>query len=216
MTIGYLPPAHAEEDERRLLDAIRHYSFCTLIAVVDGEPAVAQAPVLVDPSLGPKGGFRVHLARGNAVAVAGADGARITLVATGPYAYISPDWYGIDDQVPTWNYVAVYARGVARRLDTGELHAQVATVSALHEERLAPKVPWRLDKLSPGRLERLYAGLIGLAIPFDAIEGKWKLSADKPEAARAGVIAGLEARGDSASLAIAALMQGLMPRASGR
>ena len=40
-----------------------------------------------------------------------ANGAAVRLIVEGPEGYISPDWYGVADQVPTWNYVAVHLVG---------------------------------------------------------------------------------------------------------
>jgi transcriptional regulator len=36
----------------------------------------------------------------------------------GPHAYISPTWYGTPNQVPTWNYVSIEARGRVQLLET--------------------------------------------------------------------------------------------------
>ena len=43
-------------------------------------------------------------------------------------------------------------------------------------------------------------GIIGVEIPIDRIEGKWKVSQNRPEADRAGVIAGLRGGGESAEI----------------
>ena len=47
------------------------------------------------------------------------------------------------------------------------------------------------------------------ALAFERLEGKFKLSQDKPPEDMAGVIEGLEARGDAASLAVARAMRGV-------
>ncbi len=49
----------------------------------------------------------------------------------------------------------------------------------------------------------------GFALSFERLEGKFKLSQDKPAENMEGVIAGLEGRGDAASLAVAQAMRDL-------
>jgi transcriptional regulator len=45
-----------------------------------------------------------------------------------------------------------------------------------------------------------------MEIPIARIEGKWKVSQNRPIADREGVVAGLRAQGDEASIAMAALV----------
>ena len=49
--------------------------------------------------------------------------------------------------------------------------------------------------------------IVGIEIPIARIEGKWKVSQNRPIADREGVVAGLRAQGDEASLAMAALVE---------
>ena len=95
--------------------------------------------------------LRFHVARGNRAAAA-LDGARALVSCLGPDAYISPDWYGTPDQVPTWNYLAVEAEGPLRRLDETSCAPLLDDLSAEHEARLAPKPAWTRAKMSPGPL----------------------------------------------------------------
>ena len=52
----------------------------------------------------------------------------------------------------------------------------------------------------------------GFSVTLESLEGKFKLSQDKKPADVAGVIAGLKARGDPASLAVAQAMKQFAPR----
>jgi transcriptional regulator len=80
----------------------------------------------------------LHLARSNPIARAALP-APALLAVSGPDAYVSPDWYGADDQVPTWNYIAVHLRGVLEPLPEAALRGHLARVSAHMEGQLAPK-----------------------------------------------------------------------------
>ncbi len=109
----------------------------------------------------------------------------------GPDAYISPDWYGTDDQVPTWNYLAVEAEGPLRPLDETELVALLDDLSAAHEARLAPKPPWTRAKMTPGRFEGMLKAIVGYELAIEDLRGTRKLGQNKDEATRRAAAAGL-------------------------
>ena len=173
--------AFAWEDHAAMLAFVADISFCTIC--VDG-PEVVHLPVVVDAP----DRIRFHVARGNRVKL---EGRRALLSCLGPDAYISPDWYGSEDQVPTWNYLAVEAEGPLRRLDEAELAAQLDELSAAHEARLAPKPEWTRGKVSPGRFEGLMKAIIGYELRIEELRGTRKLGQHKSEAERAGAAAGL-------------------------
>jgi transcriptional regulator len=125
--------AFAWEDRDATLAFVADIAFATIAA--EG-PVVAHAPVLV---AGPDR-ILFHVSRGNRAKL---EGRRAIFSVLGPDAYISPDWYGVDDQVPTWNYLAVEAEGPLRRLEESELADLLDALSAAHEARLAPKAPGR-------------------------------------------------------------------------
>jgi transcriptional regulator len=202
----YRPGAFAIDDIPVLHDVIRQRVFATIAAIVDGAVTFAYAPVILDASNGARGGIRYHLAIGNGLAKL-EDGARVWISTAGPDAYVSPDWYKNLVTVPTWNYIAVEGEGVVHRTSRRELRQLVVDLSAQEEAKLLPKQPWLIDKVPPERAEALLNGIVGFSLSFERLEGKFKLSQDKKSEDFAGVIAGLEARGDAASMAVAAAMR---------
>lgn len=106
------------------------------------------------------------------------------MVVSGPDAYVSPDWYGVDDQVPTWNYVAVHLRGTLKALPASQLRFHLQALSGLFEQRLAPKPVWKLDKVNPDALAKLEKMIVPVEFAIDSTEGTWKLSQNKPQSAR--------------------------------
>jgi transcriptional regulator len=201
----YRPSAYVIDDVSILHQVMRRRCFATIAAVVEHHVQFAYAPVIVDAEPHPLGVVRFHLARGNPLA----DGneAEMRLSFLGPDAYISPDWYEKGGLVPTWNYIVVEASGRAEVLEESELRQLLVDLSARHEERLRPKPPWTLGKISDERIAALLRGICGFTLKLDKLEGKFKLSQDKSAADIAGVMAGLEARGDVASLAVARAMR---------
>lgn len=203
----YAPKAFAVDDPA-VAQAIVAASGLAMIAAVDGaRPVTGYAPIAFDRTKGALGAVSFHLAKGNRLAEVLAAGADVVISVMAQNAYISPDWYVSPDMVPTWNYVAAEIEGRARLLSPDELSAQVDAVSAVHEARLLPKKPWTSAKMSAKRRAGLLTMLYGFEVAVERLTAKRKLSQNRSDADHAGVVRGLEARGDAASLAIAALMK---------
>jgi transcriptional regulator len=201
----YRPNAFAVDDPAVLRAVISNRVFATFAAVIDGRIAFAYAPVIVDD-----GGVRFHLALLNPLAAL-ESGSRVLMSIVARDAYVSPDWYRAIVTVPTWNYIAVEGEGTVRRLARDELRALVIALSAQEEAKLAPKAPWLIDKVPEARVEAMLSAITGFELSFERLQGKFKLSQDKPEDDIAGVIEGLEARGDPASSAVARAMREVKP-----
>ncbi len=170
----------AWEDREAMLAFVADIAFATIAA--EG-PAIVHAPVLV---AGPDR-LLFHVSRGNRAKL---DDRRAIVSVLGPDAYISPDWYGVEDQVPTWNYLAVEAEGPLRRLDEAELADLLDGLSAAHEARLAPKPAWTRAKMTPGRFEAMLKAIIGYELRIEELRGTRKLGQNRPgqvEAAAAGL-----------------------------
>jgi transcriptional regulator len=140
--------------------------------------------------------LRFHVSRGNAVHETLLGGGDALFVATGPHAYVSPEDYGLEDRVPTWNYVAVELEGTVRTLDSEALVRLVDDLSAEREARLAPKPPWTRAKMSEGRFEGLLRSITGFEMQVAAWRGTAKVDQDKPDAVRNRIADALAGRGE--------------------
>ena len=197
-------PAFRDTPALRNLAFARARGFGVLSVNGPAGPLAAHVPFL----LSEQGDVAdLHLARSNPIARAGLP-APVVLIVSGPDAYVSPDWYGAEDQVPTWNYVAVHLRGVLEALPEDDLRPHVDALSAEHEGRLAPKKPWVSDKMTEGVMPRMMRMILPFRLMVVSVEGTWKLNQNKPPEVRARA-AGHLAGGDAGAQAIAALMLGL-------
>jgi transcriptional regulator len=188
------PNAAFRWDDRDALRAFaREIGFGTIFAATSDGPRVAHVPFVF---LGEdRIGF--HVARGNGIAKH-LDGAEALCVVNGPDAYISPDWYGIDDQVPTWNYVALELQGAIVQMEPDALAAQVEALSAEQESRLAPKPEWTREKMTSGLFDKMLRAITGFEMHITAWRSTAKLGQNKPAEAREGVAKQLDLRGKSA------------------
>lgn len=179
---------------------VRAVGFGTLVAQTPDGLRAVHLPALVNGNI-----LRFHLARANAVHSTLIAGSEALFVVNGAHAYISPDWYGVPDRVPTWNYVAVELEGRVQRLGEDALVEMLDDLSAEHEERLAPKRPWTRAKMSEGRFESMLRAITAFQMEIGAWRGTVKLGQDKPEEARTHVG---EALSDLGQHEIAALIRG--------
>ena len=70
---------------------------------------------------------------------------------------------------------------------------------------------WSVNDAPAEDIRGLSKAIVGVEISIERLEGKWKLSQNRPEADRAGVIQGLEAIASPASLEMAQLMKAMAP-----
>jgi len=137
--------------------------------------------------------LEAHLVRSNPIARALRMGPLPAVIAVqGPDGYISPDWYEVDDQVPTWNYVAVHLRGELCLLPDEDLHGILERLSDAMETRLAPKPVWEIHKLSDKAKIAFMRQILPIAMKIESIEGTWKLNQNKSADARLGAAEALE------------------------
>ncbi len=176
-------------DPEHTLDFARNRGFGMLALNGFDGPLVAHIPFTISPD-GRE--IDMHLLRSNPIAAALASPQRALLVVSGPDAYISPDWYGVEDQVPTWNYVAVHLRGTLRRRPQKDILASLEKLSGTFEPRFAPKPVWTMDKLDPETLARLTRMIVPVRMTVTTTDSTWKLGQKKPASAMASVAAALE------------------------
>ena len=199
----YVPPIFKEDRIDVLHDAMRRTRLATLVTMTPDGLIASHVPMLLDPEPAPYGTLVGHLARPNPQA-RGASGDALAIFL-GPDAYISPSWYATKRAtgkvVPTWNYVAIHAYGALECFDDRERLRDIVT--RLTEREEAPRAePWAVTDAPADFTEAMLNGIIGFALPISRLEGKWKMSQNRPAEDRAGVIEGLheEGRSDVAAL----------------
>lgn len=106
------------------------------------------------------------------------------IAVTGPDGYVSPDWYDVPDQVPTWNYVAVHLRGTLEQLPQDSMGPMLDMQSAHFEDKLLPKPQWRTAKMTPDVLDKMMHQIVPCRLTVTQIKGTWKLSQNKPDDVR--------------------------------
>jgi transcriptional regulator len=208
--VVYLPPAFSETRTEVLLEHIERHEFGLLVSHGrEGANAgliASQIPFLLERR---DGGLYLqgHLARANPQLADLDTGSEALAIFQGPHAYISPSWYEAGPAVPTWNYATVHAYGIARTIaDPGWLRGLLRRLTERHEAR-EPAPPWRMQDLPEAYLDSMLNGIVGIEIAVSRLDGKFKLSQNRPAADRPRIVAALERRDDADSQAVARLMR---------
>jgi transcriptional regulator len=150
-----------------------------------------------------------HMAKGNAQWREIEPDAAALLIVAGPEAYISPSWYATKAEhgkvVPTWNYSAVHLTGTVRVHEDPEwLRTAVTELTDLHEHRR--EHPWQPTDAPARYIEGQLRGIVGLEITNIRVEAKAKLSQNRSDADRQGVIAALRNEPFLGAVEVAAAM----------
>lgn len=190
----YQPPHFREDDNAVTHALIRAHPFGLLVTAGPDGPTANALPFLLVDRPGTKGVLQAHMARANGQWREIAAGAAALVVFQGGDSYVTPSWYATKREtgkvVPTWNYVMVQVRGTARAIDDAAwLRAQITALTDAQEARRIE--PWRVTDAPENFVDAQIRGIIGLEIEIAAIEGKWKLSQNRPAADIAGVARGL-------------------------
>lgn len=140
----------------------------------------------------------LHLVRSNPIARICKTRLDAKLIINGPHGYISPDWYGVEDQVPTWNYIAVHLIGALEPLPAEELRTLIDRLSDKFEEQLTPKPVWKSAKVDPDAMAKMMRVIQPFRLDIQDVDSTFKLNQNKSDAARRGAADAL-ARSDVGS-----------------
>jgi transcriptional regulator len=150
--------------------------------------------MLIDGSRGELGTLFGHVARGNAQWRDSSPGGQGLAVFLGPDAYISPSWYKTKKEtgkvVPTWNYVAIHVRGPVTFFEETERIREIVTKLTEHHEADSKK-PWKVTDAPADYIGGELKQIIGFEMPIAKIEGKWKMSQNRPRSDRDSVVTNL-------------------------
>lgn len=205
----YVPPVFCENRIDVLHKMMSEIGAAVVVGHDQNGLVATHVPIELDPQPEPFGTIRCHFARANPHA-ATVSGGELLAVFQGPQGYVTPSWYPSKHQtgkaVPTWNYVAVHAYGIATTFeDAGLLHAHLSALTDRQESNY--RIPWKVEEAPRSFIDGMCRAIIGIEIKLTRIEGKWKLSQNKPAHDRIGVINGLRSLGDEASDRIADLVE---------
>ncbi len=180
----YLPKHFTVSDQQELFAFMRANAFGQLISTVDGRLFSSHIPFLLSED---NSRMMAHLARPNPQ-LRELAGQEVLITLQGVHDYISPTWYQ-NPGVPTWNYQVVHIYGRGQLIEDAEaIRSLVNTLSGVYESSM--EQPWQ-----PDYKDSMLRGIVGIEIEITEIQGKYKLSQNRPSEDQQQVIRLLRDRG---------------------
>ena len=206
----YLPKHFEETRIDALHQLIREHPLGALVTFADNRLEANHIPFLLQPDPPPHGTLHGHIARANPLRRQLVPDALALVIFQGPQTFISPSWYSSKHEtgkvVPTWNYVVVHAHGHIRVMDDpGWVRAHVEELTNRHEGRRS--APWKVTDAPSDFIETMVRAVVGVEIAIEQLQGKWKVSQNRPAKDRAGVVDGLRQEGSDSASAMASLIE---------
>ena len=206
----YTPSHFAVDDIATLHALINAQPLATLVTHSAAGLNANHIPLHLDTSAGEYGVLRGHIARANRLWQEPVQDLQALAIFQGENTYISPAWYpskqATGKGVPTWNYVSVHAAGPLRFIDDSAwLRTHLDIMTNRHEASMP--APWRMADAPDDYIDKLLGVIVGLEMPVQRLEGKWKLSQNRPAEDQLGVVTALRTQGQAMSLQMADLME---------
>ena len=198
----YSPPYNQIEELPEILAFMRANNFALLVTGTGGALHGSHLPVMVQER---NGGLvlDMHMARNNPQWKEFFDD-EVMVVFFGPHAYVSPRWYEERERVPTWNYAAVHAYGIATMVEDARLkHASQRRLVEAMDPQWLPQ----FDALRAQYVQGMLQGIVNFEIAVTRLETRWKLSQNRSRREQELIAAQLEKSGDTTERALAALMR---------
>ena len=200
----YVPSFNSFPDRQETISFMQKYSFATIVTVVNGVPEATHLPFLVKQE-NDKILLLSHFAKANPHSNQVVDNISL-VVFTEPHAYISPKNYEKEENVPTWNYIAIHAYGKAVIIDAEDKKEELLKHTINYYD-VAYMQQW--EKLPDHYKSKMMKGIVAFEIEVTDLQAKKKLSQNRTDTERENIIHSLEQSADTNEREIAAYMQKL-------
>ena len=200
-------PKHFSSEWESVKRLIEENGFATVLSFPkDERPFINHLPVILESESYTQATLIGHMAKRNPQWGHFKADSSCTIIINGPHTYITPRWYRSGRDVPTWNYAVAHLHGKIELIENFD--EQVIVLKRLSEFFEKPSAtPWEFE-LPDDLLDApsLTSAIISFRFKIESVEAKFKLSQNRAQIDRDGVIDGLGERIDDDSKAIQALM----------
>lgn len=181
-------------------EAMESVGLANLVTWTGTELLATPLPLILVRNQGEYGTLYGHFAKANPQWNASATGEALAIFS-GLDAYITPSWYATKQEtakvVPTWNYETIHAYGVPEFFqDEDSLLDVVTRLTQHHEGKIGGA--WQVSDAPAEFIRGQLRGIVGFRMPIARLQGKRKMSQNRPLADRVGVAEGLRQQGRDA------------------
>ena len=173
----YTPSHYKNEDLKEVKEFIKQNSFGILVNQTNGRPWATHIPLELDIDGEGKDILVGHISKANPQWKAFTDNEEVLSIFNGPHSYVSSSWYK-EEEVPTWNYIAVHVYGTIKILEETAVLASLHKLVDKYEKRSTN--PVSLNDLSENTMKQI-KGIVGFQISITDIQATYKLSQTRPE-----------------------------------
>ena len=173
----YIPHYYKNENLEEVKDFLKKNSFGILVNQLNGRPWATHIPLELDVDQDGKEVLVGHIAKANPQWKSLHDGQEVLCIFNGPHAYVSSSWYH-EEEVPTWDYIAVHVYGCLHFLNEAELMDSLVRLVDKYEGE--SETPVQLKNMSKKTMRQI-KGIVGFKIAITEIQAAYKLSQTRPQ-----------------------------------
>lgn len=198
----YIPSHFSFSEQGSVAAFMRRFNFAAIVSQVDELPFATHLPFVVEEEA-TQIRLLAHFAKANPQ-WKNLEEQTALVIFSEPHAYISPSLYEKEQNVPTWNYVAVHAYGTPRLIleEKPAFDLLEKQMQAFEGEYLAQ---W--TRLSPDYKNAMVKGIVAFEMRVEKLEAKWKLSQNKKPREQENIMSHLLEKEDSTAREIGELMK---------
>jgi len=200
----YIPHHYKNENLDEVKDFLKKNSFGILVNQVDGKPWATHIPLELDVDEDGNDIFISHISKVNRQWKFFEENSEVLCIFNGPHSYISSSWYK-EEEVPTWNYIAVHVYGQIKILNEEKVLASMHKLVNKYEAN--SKNPISVASLSKKTMRQI-KGVVGFQIKITKIQAAYKLSQGR-EQDHPNIISELEEQKTQGSKEVAKHMKNL-------
>jgi len=183
---------------------MKEHPFAVLIGNSNGRAVATQVPLMIEEREG-KLFLLGHLTRKQDHQLVFEENDEALVIFTGAHAYVSATWYENPQNVSTWNYRSVHARGKLVFLDDERLADALQKLS-LQYEKNNTQSSTVYNNLPAEDTAKMLKAIVGFEIEVTSIDHVFKLSQNRDEKSYDNIIRHLKEEGSEAA-AVAKTME---------
>lgn len=200
-------PIFTNSDKGQALAFAADFPFAMLAVNGEEGPVTALVPLVYDAA---REQFLGHVAKANPFWEAAQTAEKSVAIFHGPDAYISPSSYPSKAEhhkaVPTWNYMALEIRGdISVQTQAENMREYLEPLTDKMESHR--DLPWKISDAPADYIAKLSNAIVGFSLSIANITFVEKLSQNKSEQDREGVIQALKNSDSPTDLTIASMMK---------
>ncbi len=163
-------------NRKLIYEVMQRYPLAMLISQSEGDDLFMTHIPLIALDNDGEWVLEGHVASVNPQSNSLCEKASVTVVFNGPHAYISPKHYDSKLAVPTWNYIAIYAKGLLEIVkEPFEKDALLKRLIHKHDPTYANQ--WRT--LPMDYQNKMLNGIVAFKIRITHLDAKFKLSQNR-------------------------------------